>query len=49
MKTRRISQRADSNYFILLGKMCVSKYKYGIPTDIVIMFEREYDLRFREY
>jgi hypothetical protein len=33
------------SHLILVGKMCVSKYRYGTPIDITIMFEREIALR----
>ena len=33
------------NHLILIGKMCISKYRYGTPIDIIIMFENEVRLR----
>ena len=33
------------NHTILIGKMCISKFLYGTPFDIIVMFERELLLR----
>jgi len=33
------------NHLILIGKMCVSKYKYGTPINLKIMLEKEMLLR----
>ena len=33
------------NHLILIGKMTVSKFRYGTPLDIIIMFEKELVLR----
>ena len=33
------------NHLMLIAKMCISKYKYGTPLDILIIFERELCLR----
>ena len=33
------------NHAILIGKMCISKYRYGIPTLITAMLDREIALR----
>merc|ERR1712121_52314 len=33
------------NHLILVGKMCVSKFKYGKQTAILVMFENEVKLR----
>ena len=33
------------NHLILIGKMCVSKFKYGKQISITIMFENEVKLR----
>ena len=33
------------NNTILIGKMCISKFRYGTPVDIILMFEREIFLR----
>lgn len=33
------------NHLILIGKMCISKYRYGTPTDIIIMFDKEKQIR----
>ena len=33
------------NRLILIAKMCISKYRYGIPINLCIMLERELMLR----
>lgn len=33
------------NYLILIAKMCISKFKYGTPVNIIIMFESELHIR----
>ena len=33
------------NHLILIGKMCVGKYKYGTPNNLKNMFEREMFIR----
>jgi len=33
------------NHLILIGKMCISKFRYGTPADIIIMLEKEMSLR----
>ena len=33
------------NHLILIGKMCISKFRYGTPIDIILMFENEILLR----
>ena len=33
------------NHHILIAKMCIGKYKYGNPVDIICMFENEVNLR----
>ena len=33
------------NHLILIAKMCISKYRYGTPINICIMFEQELTLR----
>ena len=33
------------NHLILIGKMCVSKFRYGVPFNIKIMFEIECSIR----
>ena len=33
------------NHLILIGKMCVGKFRYGIPLNIKIMFEMECSIR----
>ena len=33
------------NHLILIGKVCISKFRYGTPIDITCMFEREVWLR----
>ena len=33
------------NHLVLIGKMCISKYKYGTPINLRIMFEKEMLLR----
>lgn len=34
------------NHLILIAKMCISKYRYGTPVNLVLMYEREVSLRF---
>ena len=36
------------NFLIILGKMCISKYKYGTPIHLISMFETELRLRKRD-
>lgn len=36
-----------SNHLIRLAKMCISKFRYGDPTNILIIFEKELLLRNR--
>ena len=33
------------NHVILIAKMCISKYRYGIYYDLFFLFERELSLR----
>ena len=33
------------NHSILIGKMCISKFRYGTPLNIILMFERECSIR----
>ena len=33
------------NHLILIGKMCISKFRYGTPVDIILMFDKEMLLR----
>lgn len=33
------------SHLILVGKMCISKYRFGTPIEITIMFDRELKLR----
>lgn len=33
------------NLCLIIGKMCISKYKYGTPMHIQLMFDREFTLR----
>jgi hypothetical protein len=33
------------NHLLLIGKMCISKFKYGTPIDITFMFDRELLIR----
>ena len=33
------------NYLIIIGKLCISKYKYGTPVNIILLFESEIRLR----
>jgi len=40
-----ITQLKCINFFILVAKMCVSKYRYGTPIDIIVMFDIELQLR----
>lgn len=38
-------QQKYINQLILVGKMCISKYRYGTPINIVMMFDSEVRLR----
>lgn len=38
-------QLKELNKLIMIAKMCISKFRYGVPIDIVIMFEKETKLR----
>ena len=44
-KNIRKASLSHINYLILLGKMCISKYRYGAPISIIDMFEMELLLR----
>ena len=35
-------QQADTlNHIILIAKMCISKYRYGTPINLIVMLEKE--------
>ena len=34
------------NHLILIAKMVISKFKYGIVTDICLLFEKEFEIRY---
>ena len=40
-----VVERCFINHLILVAKMCISKYKYGTPLHLIIMFEKELYLR----
>ena len=39
------TERQIINFFILIAKLCISKFKYGTPTNIIYLYERELILR----
>ena len=40
-----LTERKYLNYMILVGKMCISKYKYGKIKNVYLIFEQEWSLR----
>ena len=37
-----------ANLLTLIAKLCISKYKYGTPYNMIMMFDREFDIRSKQ-